>query len=115
MNDKDRDALQKSFELYRATQRGADEQTNAMLAEGRSWEVGAIFACECVQHLKLHLKPWELPPCVCEVDGPADDGGVKLLKRMLAVGVSKYHPDPMKAVEAVLAEQRLGTIRDASR
>ncbi len=43
-----------------------------------------------------------------DVDEPSDDWGcrpgeVALLKRMLRAGVSRFHPDPMAAIEA--AEQ----------
>ena len=80
---------------------GADEQVRGMLADGEPWSSVAKFCSECLQHLALRLKPWEVPPCRLEVDGPSDDPGVRLLKKMLALGVSKFDPDPLAAVEAV--------------
>jgi hypothetical protein len=84
--------------------------------QDESWEDVAIFCAELCQERALHLKPWENPPCVIEdpddpderlepdKPGPASDGrrqAAALLKRMLAAGVSRYHPDPLRALEEV--------------
>ena len=52
----------------------------------------------------LKLYPWQQPPCDADEDG--DDGeingdGVKLLRKMLAAGLTRYEPDPLAALEAV--------------
>jgi hypothetical protein len=46
-----------------------------------------------VQGDALRLKPWQEPPCVVSEDGPErDHAAQKLVRRMLAVGVSRYDP-----------------------
>jgi hypothetical protein len=63
-----------------------------------AWIDVAEFAASCVQSRALHLKPWELPPCDIYDDDP-DSEGKRLLKRMLDAGISRYHPDPLAALE----------------
>ncbi len=51
----------------------------------------------------LHLKPWESPPCCVDLDAPLvghpdDFKAVRLLEKMLAAGISRWHPDPLKAL-----------------
>ena len=53
----------------------------------------------------LSLKPWQSPPIHIEEDANEPDNAErepdtaarKLLRRMLAAGVSRYDPDPLKA------------------
>jgi hypothetical protein len=62
------------------------------------------------------LKPWEYPPCwICvdEIDELLGTPGTErdkisgkrtaaaLLRKMLSLGISQYHPDPIAAIEAV--------------
>jgi hypothetical protein len=49
----------------------------------------------------LHLEPWQDPPCVIDLDDVDENNeqGAALLRRMLAAGVSRYDPDPMRALE----------------
>jgi hypothetical protein len=60
------------------------------------WEEVAEAAAYHFQIERLELKPWEDPPCLGDEDGngPAD----VLLRRMLAAGISRYHPDPLAAL-----------------
>jgi hypothetical protein len=57
----------------------------------------------------LSLRPWECPPVeTYDVDDPSDCYGyrpneVRLLQRMLRAGVSRFHPDPAKALAAAEA------------
>ncbi len=51
----------------------------------------------------LHLKPWEEPPCVQDPHvplrgSPAELKAMRLLRRMLALGVSRWVHDPLKAM-----------------
>ena len=43
------------------------------------------------------IEVWELPPCCVD----PDDGtqAAKLLRKMLAAGVSRFHPDPLAELE----------------
>jgi PAS domain-containing protein len=57
----------------------------------------AAYSCQCDA---LELKPWESPPCWADEDDrhPADRKPQALLKRMLANGISRFHPDPPAGV-----------------
>jgi hypothetical protein len=55
----------------------------------------------------LHLQPWQLPPCDTNLDSalrePFGDASGRreageVLKRLLALGLSRYEPDPMRAI-----------------
>jgi hypothetical protein len=53
------------------------------------------------------LKPWQPPPCrvrAGDLEAPPSDvfgcrEAAELLQRMLALGISRWHPDPLKAIE----------------
>ena len=63
------------------------------------WEKVAKFAAYCVQGDSLNLLPWEDPPCLGDMPpADCDPKAKKLLQKMRAHGVSKYHPDPMAAI-----------------
>ena len=68
--------------------------------EPQPWEEVAKFAARICQRDALNLTPWEYPPCNAHrTDHPLDnDGSEKLRDRMLAAGVSIYHPDPLRAL-----------------
>jgi hypothetical protein len=78
----------------------------AMLQNQSEQEVG-LFAASICQTRSLKLKAWECPPCdSANVETPSDHYGarpneVMLLRQMLAAGVSRYHPDPMRALTEV--------------
>jgi hypothetical protein len=91
------------------------EQLASKLAD-ESWIEVAQFASYHCQMEKLHLDPADSPPCWIDdpdavLAGKNDNGwcyesneAAQLLKRMLACGVSKYHPDPIEAIKK--AEKR---------
>ena len=60
----------------------------------------AEFASSVLQSEALNLAPWETVPCHARVDGMGSDGSVKLLARMEAAGISRWHPSPLEALEA---------------
>lgn len=103
--DADEAAINLAIEMER--QQNPKEIAERLCNRTRA-EVGAFAVGRC-QDRNLHLKPWECPPFrTRDVDEPSDDWGyrpgeVALLKRMLRAGVSRFHPDPMAAIEA--AEQ----------
>jgi hypothetical protein len=99
----DRDAMALAIEQERAqgaTQRRAIDD---MLHDHAWHEVGRHAAWSC-QDRALKLRPWDSPPCCTKiVDVPEDvwsfrPAEVALLKRMLKSGVSRYHPDPIRAL-----------------
>ena len=104
MRTKDREALQLAMTMAREPPDGRGEQIDHML-EKRDWFQVARFASAHCQCRALRLRPWELPPAWVEVGD--DPEAEKLWKRMRACGVSKYHPDPIKACEA--AEKQVAT------
>ncbi len=85
--------------LDRARAGAADrrEQIETMLFD-TSWGEVAAFASYHCQVESLHLKPWEAPPCHVNED---DDGPAgQLLRQMIALGISRWAPDPVGAIEA---------------
>jgi hypothetical protein len=94
-------ALQVAREERYPDEHGRAEQIASML-EDRSWFEVASFAAYVVQGCALRLKPWQEPPCCASENNPdeRDKAAQVLLRRMLAAGVSRYHPDPLAAIEA---------------
>jgi hypothetical protein len=78
----------------------------------KCWLEAAIDASHICQTSKLHLRPWECwPPCAVEV-GETDAPGLEhrgisksaaLLRKMLSLGISRWHPDPIAALAAAEA------------
>jgi len=77
------------------------EQLESML-EDRPWRQVAAFAAHVCQCRALKHPPWERPPCGVSEDDDREINiePVRLLRRMLAAGVSRYDPDPLAALEA---------------
>jgi hypothetical protein len=100
------------MELAIAAERKANPADMLVMEQGRSWEDLALFAVGCQQDRNLRLKPWESAPYSTEdVDEPSDDWGyrpqeVALLRRMLAAGISRYHPDPLAAIAEAEADAK---------
>jgi hypothetical protein len=101
MRTKDREALQLAMTMAREPPDGRGEQIDSMLKK-REWFYVARFASAHCQCRALRLRPWELPPVWVGVGD--DPQAEQLWKRMRACGVSRYHPDPIKACET--AESR---------
>jgi hypothetical protein len=105
LSPRDHEALRRA--LAAAQGRGEDkrQQIGFMLGDG-DWQAAAEFASCSVQREALRLKPWQLAPC--EVDaGDVDAPGyehrrtaqaAKLLRRLLAAGLSRWEPDPLGAL-----------------
>jgi hypothetical protein len=110
MRAHDRKAMQLAIEMARADNERQRHEIDDMLRTG-PWQEAAERAVWCCQDRSLKLRPWECPPFLTRnVDEPSDCWGyrpqeVALLRRMLAAGVSRYHPDPMTALAAAEAER----------
>jgi hypothetical protein len=92
----DREALELAMRIA-SEDEDRRRQMDSMLKD-RSWIETAKFAASCCQGASLNLKPWELSPAdVREEDG--DVPSARLLQKMLDRGISKYHPDPLKALK----------------
>ena len=106
----DLDALELAIEQTLAEDdKGRVEQVAHMLEE--DWWHGATFAAYHRQTDSLNLKVWESPPCSFDEDDidtdlPADDihgdkTALRLLKEMLDLGISRWHPDPLAAIKLI--------------
>ena len=107
----DRAALELALEADRSKgDRATRLQLESMLQE-RPWIEVAKFAAYGRQCDALRLRPWQPPPCWAEVDDQDNEAGpisghraaAELLRRMLALGISRWHPDPLAAIEAAEA------------
>lgn len=94
----DDDALELAIKILSA--KGADERAQI------EWKIGhdgrrsaAEFASYSCQSDALSLRPWELPPCEVEDDDAGPAG--QLLRRMTAAGISRWHPDPLAALDGI--------------
>jgi hypothetical protein len=111
VTENDRDALKLAIEQARAQGAGLAQQIDRMLADTDWIEVG-MFAAACCQRQALRLKPWRIPPCRIrdpdhpdrgrdrrygEIDGRHD--AARLLRQMYDLGISRWHPDPLAAIE----------------
>jgi hypothetical protein len=101
LEPKDRAALEQAWIIARRDPDRA-EQLDGMLKSEKSWFKVATFAAGSVQHKTLRLKVWQLPPCECWEHDPdeRDKDGQRLLRRMLAAGLSRFEPDPLAALAA---------------
>ena len=86
-----------------------------MLAE-REWDEVAHFCSYHRQYQALNLLPWQSPPAW--IGDPDEDlsrpqhrtegrhEAALLTKKMLALGISRYHPDPVGAIQAAQKTKR---------
>jgi len=106
-----------AIERARAQDSSPAQQIDRMLADTDRTEVG-MFAAACCQRRALRLKPWQIPPCRIrdpdhpdrsrdwryrEIDGRYDAG--RLLRQMYDLGISRWHPDPLAAIEEKLEKK----------
>jgi hypothetical protein len=121
MNRNDREALELALEQSRRGPGGVEHVQ--YLIEDRGWEAGAKFCAHCMQGGNLKLSPWQIPPAdIIDPDNPDlgrrlpdqpnpqhSDGrkeAAALLRRMLSLGISQWHPDPIRAIEEAERERR---------
>jgi hypothetical protein len=100
----DDEALQLCIEQTLAEGGAARTQVEYKLAT-EPWEDVALFCAYVCQSRTLHLPPWLPTPSKIDEDlgcapgwSRTDPATLALLKRMLAAGISRYHPDPLKAL-----------------
>ena len=114
MTRKDRKALTRAIEAVRRESPQRARQIADKLAS-EPWEDVGEFASYSAQCRSLRLRPWQFPPCWIDdipaaLNDPEPHRGLRtageLLQRMLAAGLSRYEPDPLKALEAAEAEAR---------
>jgi hypothetical protein len=119
----DREALALALEAYRRRSLRYRLQIAQKLTD-ESWEEVAAFCSYSEQCTNLGLRPWMEPPvwmydieAALALPATADDRGrreaAELLQRMLAAGISRYHPDPRAALaeaEAAKVAEQCGDI-----
>jgi len=66
----------------------------------KSWYDAAHAAAYHLQLKDLRLKPWQDPPMFGDIER-AQPGAAQLLRRLLAVGLSRYEPEPLGKMEAL--------------
>ena len=105
--DNDVEALTRALQM---TLEGSDRDEaerieQALIDDG--WQSAAESAAHSQQYAALGLSPWERPPCEFTESGDpyrqnreCDLAPLKLLKRMLSHGLSKWEPSPITAVAA---------------
>jgi hypothetical protein len=111
----DAEALERALALTRAENKPRAMQIDDMLAT-RDWLRVATFASYSQQDRVLACKPWETVPMQVEVDErvePPDLGqrrrAIKLLRKLLALGLSKYEPDIINAIERAERAKEVAT------
>jgi hypothetical protein len=120
LSEVDRAALQLALDLTLANDPpdpGRVEQVTDFL-NGRPWYEVATFASYHQQMARLHLRPWQSPPCWIvdreEAEAILEEGPeparndrsvdvsncqtARLTIAMLDLGISPFHPDPAKAI-----------------
>lgn len=112
MTKTDRAALELAMEQARKDPIRA-RQIDNMLGDGEhTWVEVAKLQAFGSQLENLHLQPWEDPPCHADdfgADPEGDDVGRErearhLLRQMLALNISRWHPDPLNAIAAAKKE-----------
>jgi hypothetical protein len=102
----DREAMTAAIAVMRADQRDLIED----MLRGQSEQEVGLFAVGFCQVKNLHLKGWECPPCDTFDADPSDCYGyrpneVALLRKMRALGISRYDPSPLVSIERVERER----------
>jgi hypothetical protein len=101
----DRNALERAIEITKAESPGRARQIANKLKH-EPWREVAEFAASCCQHRALATRPWELAPISVDEADPIPDGddhrrtgrAIKLLRRLLRAGLSRYEPSPLTAL-----------------
>jgi hypothetical protein len=88
----DRDALARCMEIAQK------DRTLSARINGRPWLEAAEAACYSLQYDNLKLLPHQSPPSSVALDDDRDRDATELLRRLLAAGLSRYEPDPLKAL-----------------
>ncbi len=99
MDEIDRNALDRAIDILRFSAQRHEQIDHKLLTEG--FEKAGQFAAYSCQCTNLNLKPWQEPPCWADENepDPKDPDAQALLIEMLRAGLSRYEPDPLKALK----------------
>jgi hypothetical protein len=109
MTRKDKDALRRALVAARALDAQTAQAVETNLKTS-TWQEAAEYAAYHCQMRVLKLRPWQTPPMIShdEIDPEGRYGGteqeVGLRRKMLALRVSIFEPDPLAAIERAEAE-----------
>src|SRR5215471_288892 len=105
----DQDALRRAMTIAMQDPAKAEQLKSKLQHE--PWHEVAAFAAYSCQVDALHLPPYEDPPALADEDDRypqrASVNGQKVLKRLLAAGLSRYEPDPMAALKRTLVNHKM--------
>jgi hypothetical protein len=111
MDDADRQAFELAIEMARQEDEGRRRQIDDFLRSRPFEEVGRFASYSC-QMRSLCLAPWMYPPALIDITAvgkilAAGDNDIhgrfvaaKLVQRLLDLGLSRFHPDPLAAIDA---------------
>ena len=99
----DRAALELAIAVTRRESWQRRQQIDDFLSS-RPWFEVATFCATCAQERALNLMPWQVAPCdlhrediVDQRRGRGGQAALELRERMARCGVSRWHPDPVRA------------------
>jgi hypothetical protein len=99
--ERDKEALERALAGQLEAERvrpPPNEGCDGQLKRGVAWREVAEHAAYEQQVNNLGLRPWEDPPMWG--DPQDDDDASNLLSKMRKLGISKYEPDPARAIAA---------------
>jgi hypothetical protein len=109
MEQRDLAAMRRAIATLQADPELRDSVETLLRDQGE--QAAGVFASGYLQVRNLKLKAWECPPCdSTNFATPSNHYGcrpneVALLRKMLALGLSRYEPDPLKVIERVERER----------
>jgi hypothetical protein len=110
LSRRDRAAMKASIAVAKRNSLWRDRVEQKLKVE--DFEVAGRYAASCAQYAALKLKPWQVPPAdIGDGVSPHPYAGntpaeVNLRKRMAALGVSFYVPDPVAAIQEAEAAKK---------
>jgi hypothetical protein len=84
-----------------------ERETIEGMLRSQGEQAAGEFAAGLLQAKNLRLRPWEAVPAVTvDTQTPANVYGhraseIALLRKMLAAGISRFHPSPLEALAAI--------------
>ena len=99
---KDKSALLLAIKRRMARSEFLFRQTRARLGSCERWQDVAAFCAHAEQRAALDLQPGQTAPCCIDEAAAVpmcDRAAQALLRQMLAAGISRFHPDPVAALE----------------
>ena len=106
LTDEDSRALDRAVDLacLDATEKAKIE---ARFEAGDAWRDVAVDCARHLQRKNLALRPWENVPMHGDIDQPRrDQHAYELLQRLSSLGLSRYEPQPLAAIERATARQK---------